>query len=138
MNLLDGMGGRLIRTAGLALLAGLLALAALGVGLAALYLWMLSSLTPPVALGIIAAILLVLALLACWAALRRPVPAPARPAMAPELAAVLPEAADVIRRAVVADPGAAVLGALAAGFIAESKPGFDMSLVTRILGQLQR
>lgn len=137
MNMLEGVGGRVMRKAGLALVAGLLALAALGVGLAALYLWLLASLTPPAALGIIAGILLVLALLAFAIATRRQ-PAPMRQNFAPELTAALPEAADLVRRAVAADPGAAMLGALAAGFIAESKPGIDMSFVTRILGQIQR
>ncbi|WP_374371204.1 hypothetical protein [Dongia sp.] len=139
MASLEGMGERVLRKLILAMLAGILALAALGIGLAAFYLWMLASLTPAAALAIVAAILAVLALAALIGLTYRRRPAP--PSLGPSISAGLaglPEAAEMVRRAVAADPRGAVLGAVAAGYIVESGPALDAAVLSRLLAQIQR
>lgn len=139
MASIEAMGERVLRKVILAILAGILALAALGTGLAALYLWMLASLTPPAALAIIACILVALALtsLVVMSYRRRPAPPALAQSLVPGLE-TLPEAADMVRRAVAADPRGAVLGAIAAGYIMESGPSLDASTLSRLLAQMQR
>jgi hypothetical protein len=140
MSSIEGIGDRILRKLVLALLAGILALSALGIGLAAFYLWMLAALTPPAALAVVASILAVLASAAAFAmhGRRRTRVSPSLgQSLTPGLAA-LPEAADMVRRAVVADPRGAVLGAVAAGYIMETGPTVDMAVLGRVLAQMQR
>jgi len=51
------------------------------------------------------------------------------------MAALLPEAADTLRGIVAAHPGAALLSALAAGYVAESRTGSDLVALARLLGE---
>lgn len=135
--MLAGIGERWLQMGLCWLLAGLAAIASLGVGLAALYLWMLPTLPPAGALAVIAGILAVLALFAgLLAALpRRPRTPVGAPGMG-DVAELVPDLADSIRRAVAADPRGAIMGALAAGYIAESQPGFDTATLARLLGRM--
>lgn len=142
MTALEDAGGRMMRKLSLGLMAGLLALAALAVALSALYLWLLAVIAPPAALGIVAGILAILAV-AAWGLAHWRVPASgaapeADKSSSPDIAMALPETADIIRRAVIADPRAAMLGAVAAGYVVDSSPGMDIAMLNRIIGQMQR
>lgn len=135
--MLAGIGERWLKKGLWCVLAGLALVAALGVGLAALYLWLTPLLPPAGALAVIAGILLLLALLAGLLAVvprRTSVPV----STAASVADLAPEVLEALRRAVAADPRGAVLGAVAAGFIAENQPGLDGATLSRLLGQLGR
>lgn len=137
MPLFESMGTRFVRGIVFGTSAAILALAALGVGAAALYLALIASVSPAAALAIIAGLLALLAVIAGIVAIGRRRPAVPQP-LAPELTALLPEAADLVRRAVSADPTAAVMGAVAAGFILESRPGLDVGHLARLFAQFRR
>lgn len=137
MPIIDSFGSRFVWCAVLGAGAVMLAMAALGVGFAALYLVLIASVSPAAALAIIAALLALLAIITALATRWHRRPRAPQP-LAPELAAALPEAAELVRRAVAADPSAAVMGALAAGFILESRPGLDVGHLARLFAQIRR
>lgn len=133
---LQGVGGRLAWQAAMCCAAFLFGLGALGTGLAALYHALRPVLVPAEALGVVTIVLILLALGAVMLSKKsRPTgSAGVSPASMPEFSAILPEVARGLRKTVAADPSAAVLGALAAGFISESRSGSDLVSLARILG----
>lgn len=135
MPSLQDLGSRLTRCIALGALAGIFAIAALGFGTAALYQALLTEVSPAAALAIVAGILAVLATIAGLAARGRRAPRHKRLA---DPASAVPEVADMVRRSIAANPGAAVLGAIAAGFILQSRPGLNVGQLTRLFSQIRR
>lgn len=128
---------RVIRRVVLLSLAGCLGFAAIGVGLASLFTWLILWMTVPAALLIVATILAILALgsarIALGKASAKPVVDPSPVAgLAPNLMAM---ASDLAGEAVKADPLGAMLGAGAAGFILETRPDLDHALIQQVLRQ---
>lgn len=134
--MLAGIGERWLQKGLCWLLCGLATIASLGVALAALYLWMLATLPPAGALAVVAGILALLAMVAgLIATLPRRSRAPLHEPGA--VADLVPDAVKTIRQAVAADPRGAMMGAIAAGYIAENQPGLDTATLARLLGRIQ-
>ena len=131
---------RLARQAILLALSACLAIAAAGMAAAALYFWLLAWMPQPQALGLVALVLLIGALvflLAATGAGRKPKAVQGWQAAVgiPALAGLVSEAAG---NAVRADPLGAMLGAGAVGFILESRPDLDHALLQQVLRQFTR
>lgn len=140
---IERVAAKLARQVVLLAMAGCLVLAAAGVAAAALYYWLLAWMTQPQALGLVALVLLIVALIFAVAATTKSRIKPAHQAGEatglaggiPALAALASEAAGT---AVKADPLGAMLGASAIGFILESRPDLDHALVQQVLRQFTR
>ena len=137
---LDRLTDRIARQVILLAMSACLVLAAIGFAATALYYWLLAWMPQPQALGLVALVLLIVALILAVAAQRgskRVAKAPANNLAGgiPALAALASEAAS---SAVKADPLGAMLGASAIGFILESRPDLDHALLSQMLRQFTR
>ena len=139
---LDRLTDRIARQAVLLAMSACLVLAAIGFAAAALYYWLLAWMAQPQALGLVALVLLIVALVLALAAQRSSKRATVAKAAHSELAGGIPAlaalASDAAGAAVKADPLGAMLGASAIGFILESRPDLDHALVQQILRQFVR
>lgn len=138
---LDRLTDRIARQVVLLAMSACLGLAGLGVAAAALYYWLLDWMTQPQALGLVAVVLLIVALVLAVAGQRGMRSRP-KPQLAEGLAGSLPGiagmAVEAAGNAVKADPLGAMLGAGAIGFILESRPDIDQTLVQQVLRQFMR
>lgn len=138
---LDRLTDRIARQVILLAMAACLCLAAIGFAAAALYYWLLAWMLQPQALGLVALVLLIVALVLALAAQRsskRIVAKTAHSDLASGIPALAALASDAAGAAVKADPLGAMLGAGAVGFILESRPDLDHALVQQILRQFVR
>lgn len=136
------MGRRLVLPAVLCLAAILLALGALGVGLGALQIVLATRLGAAASLSLVAAVLAALALAAGLAAYiiagpQRRQPSPAVGPAEPISGIILADLAQGLRGAITTDPAAALLGALAAGFIAGDRPGPELVALVQLVAAAQ-
>ncbi len=137
---IDRLTDRLVRQAILWAMSACLALAAAGVGAGALYVWLLDWMTQPQALGLVALVLAIVALglgIAAQNAAKRP-QGPFKTICAGSIPALAAMATEAAGEAVKADPLGAMLGASAIGFILESRPDLDHTLIQQALRQFMR
>lgn len=115
---------RVITSAGWVLVAAVFFLVFIGTGIAALYMYLLRYLSPPEAMGAIAAGSAVIGLIAVLCAVRAMEPRP-------------PQWEAALKEAVAKDPLGAAIGALAVGLIIESSPELGR-LLNRVMARLTR